>query len=191
MAVPDFRLPTRLRGFVRALVPVVCGPGSEVHADDLITDAERFLAAMPAHFRAGLLAGMVAVEQSARLDPRNLGRPFSRLAPHAAARHWAGWWHGPAAMHQLARGLRMVVAFCYYELPKVKADMGYRPEEWIAQVSKRRLEAWGPEIAKAEAAVLAPDPLRPPPPKGPAPHAHPHDHGHDHPHTHEHAHAGH
>lgn len=181
----DFRLPDRLRPFVRALVPVVCGEGSGVHADALIADAERFLAAMPVHFRAGLLAGMVAVEQSARLDPRNLGRPFSRLAPHAAARHWQGWWHGPAAMHQLARGLRMVVAFCYYELPKVKQDMGYHPEEWIAQVTKRRLEAWGPEIAKAEAAVLARDPLR----KAPEGHPHPHHHDHDHPHPHEHAHA--
>jgi len=56
-----------------------------------------------------------------------------------------------------------MVAMCYYELPEVKEEIGYRPGPYIAAVSRRRLESYGPEIRAGEAAVLAPDPPVPDP----------------------------
>jgi hypothetical protein len=60
-----------------------------------------------------------------------------------------------AGATRLVKGL---VVMCYYELAEVKAQLGYRPDEYIAQVSARRLATYGPEIAAAEAASLR-DPL--------------------------------
>lgn len=47
---------------------------------------------------------------------------------------------------------------CYYELPEVKEQLGYRPDPYIAKVSKRRLASYGAQIRAGEAAALAPDP---------------------------------
>ena len=40
---------------------------------------------------------------------------------------------------------------CYYELPEVQREIGYDPEPYIAAVSRRRLERYGPEIRAHEA----------------------------------------
>ena len=49
---------------------------------------------------------------------------------------------------------------CYYELPEVKEQLGYRPDAYIAAVSQRRLRSYGAQIRAGEAAVLAPgDPV--------------------------------
>jgi hypothetical protein len=47
--------------------------------------------------------------------------------------------------------------FCYYELPEVKDQLGYRPDAYITAGSQRRLAAYGPQIRAGEAALLAPD----------------------------------
>ena len=62
---------------------------------------------------------------------------------------------GLAAVVQRLKGL---VVMCYYELPEVKEQLGYRPGPYIAAVSRRRLASYGAEIRAGEAAVLAPDP---------------------------------
>jgi hypothetical protein len=49
------------------------------------------------------------------------------------------------------------VVMCYYELPEVKEQLGYRPDAYIAAVSRRRLDRYGPEIRAGEAAVLERD----------------------------------
>ena len=41
------------------------------------------------------------------------------------------------------------------ELPTVQREIGYDPGPYIAAVSRRRLESYGPEIAAGEAAVTA------------------------------------
>ena len=51
--------------------------------------------------------------------------------------------------------LRGLVAMCYYELPTVQREIGYDPGPYIAAVSRRRLESYGPEIDAGEAAVTA------------------------------------
>jgi hypothetical protein len=52
----------------------------------------------------------------------------------------------------LPAGVRLVkslVVMCFYELPGVRAQLGYRPHEYIAQVAARRLARYGPDIAAA------------------------------------------
>jgi hypothetical protein len=44
---------------------------------------------------------------------------------------------------------------CYYELPEVQREIGYDPAPYIAAVSRRRLESYGPDIRAGEAAVTA------------------------------------
>ena len=38
--------------------------------------------------------------------------------------------------------------------------MGYRPQQWIDKVTKRRLEVYSDDIQRHAASILAPDPLR-------------------------------
>ncbi len=44
---------------------------------------------------------------------------------------------------------------CYYELPEVQREIGYDPAPYIAAVSRRRLNSYGPQIRAGEAAVTA------------------------------------
>jgi hypothetical protein len=60
---------------------------------------------------------------------------------------------GPAA--ELIRRLKSVITMCYYELPEVQREIGYDPGPYIAAVSRRRLESYGPDIRAGEAAVTA------------------------------------
>jgi hypothetical protein len=62
----------------------------------------------------------------------------------------------PAA--ELIRRLKSVITMCYYELPEVQREIGYDPAPYIATVSRRRLESYGPDIRAGEAAVtVAPE----------------------------------
>ena len=54
-----------------------------------------------------------------------------------------------------------MIVMCYYELPEVKEELGYRPDPYIAAVSWRRLARYGPQIRAGESAVLAGDPAEP------------------------------
>jgi hypothetical protein len=51
----------------------------------------------------------------------------------------------------MIRRLKSVVTMCYYELPEVQREIGYDPAPYIAAVSRRRLESYGPQIRAAEA----------------------------------------
>lgn len=130
--------------------------------DEVVDGVELFLRAVPAPVRLGLLAGLEAFEQSARLHPRNLGRRFRDLPLGLAEAHFERWWTSPLApLHQFAKGARMLVTFSYYEHPKVRELLGYDPEAWIEKVRRERAERFAEEIEAAEAAVFAPDPLPP------------------------------
>ena len=164
MILADFRLPRRVRRTLEALAPVVCPPdlGELGILEPLVDHCELTLRSFSPPVRAGLHAGLVFFELSAAAVPSSRGRTFSRLGPAAAEAHFARFWHsrvGP--LHQLARGMKALVAFAYYEHPVVKRRMEYHPERWIAEVARRRLERWGDAIRRHEQAILAPDPLVP------------------------------
>ena len=127
--------------------------------DGLVAEFEALLAVLPAALRWSVRGGLVAFDQGARLYPRARGRRFVQLAAGDAdayfravlARRAGGM--GPA----LAR-IKGLVVMCYYELPEVKDQLGYRPDAYIAAVSRRRLVSYGPQIRAGEAALLAPEP---------------------------------
>ena len=49
---------------------------------------------------------------------------------------------------EMIRRLKSVVTMCYYELPEVQREIGYSPAPYIAAVSRRRLESYGPQIPR-------------------------------------------
>jgi hypothetical protein len=158
---PARRQGPMLRRIVTRFAEIVCPP--EVRAGDrtgrLLAEFESLWEVWPPGLRWSVRGGLVAFDQGARLYPRARGRRFVHLADGDAgayfravlARRAGGL--GPAL--QRIKGL---VVMCYYELPEVKDQLGYRPEAYIAAVSRRRLASYGPQIRAGEAALLAPDP---------------------------------
>jgi hypothetical protein len=153
-----------VRRIVARFAEIVCPPG--VLAGNLrvrlLAEFESMLEVWPSAVRWSVRGGLVAFDQGARLYPRARGRRFVQLSDGDANAYFravlacrAGGL-GPA----LAR-IKGLVVMCYYELPEVKDQLGYRPDAYIAAVSRRRLASYGPQIRAGEAALLAPDPGRP------------------------------
>jgi len=111
------------------------------------------LGALAPAARKGLAAALVALDQGARLYPPSRGRRLARLDDRVAAAYVRSLLarHDPAA--DLVRRLKSVIIMCYYELPEVQREIGYDPDPYIAAVSRRRLESYGPQIRAGEAAV--------------------------------------
>ncbi len=101
--------------------------------------------------RKALGAALVILDQGARLYPPSRGRRLARLDDRVAA----AYIRALLARHDLGgetiRRLKSVVTMCYYELPEVQREIGYEPASYIAAVSRRRLESYGPQIRAAEA----------------------------------------
>src|SRR5690606_34218447 len=62
---------------------------------------------------------------------------------------------------ELARAIKAMMAIAYYEMPAVKRELGYLPEEWIERVKTRRLKVYADEIRRHDESLIAPDPLPP------------------------------
>jgi hypothetical protein len=125
--------------------------------DRVMAEFELTLGALAPGARKALTAALVALDQGARLYPRSRGRRFARLDDQGAEAYIRALLarHGMAA--ELVQRLRGLVVMCYYELPVVQREIGYNPAPYIAAVSRRRLESYGPQISAGEAAVTAPD----------------------------------
>jgi hypothetical protein len=113
------------------------------------------LGALAPAARRALTAAIVVLDQGARLYPRSRGRRFSRLDDQAAEAYIRALLARGGIAAQLVQRLRGLVVMCYYELTPVQREIGYHPGPYIAAVSRRRLESYGPEIAAGEAAVTA------------------------------------
>jgi len=124
----------------------------------LLAEFESLLRVLPPGVRWSVRGGLAAFDQGARLYPRARGRRFAHLGDGDADAYFravlARRGGGLGATLQRIKGL---VVFCYYELPQVKDQLGYRPDPYIAAVSRRRLASYGPQIRAGEAAVLASD----------------------------------
>jgi hypothetical protein len=143
------------------LAEVACPPQSGT-ADlmaGLVAEFEALLGALPRGMRWLIPGGLVAFDQGAWLYPRAHGRRFVRL-PNADADAYfravlARRRGGLATALQRMKGL---VVMCYYELPEVKEQLGYRPEAYIAEVSRLRLATYEAQIRAGEAASLGSGP---------------------------------
>ena len=140
---------------------VACPP--EVRAgnlrDKLLAEFESTLQVVPPGVRWSVRSGLVAFDQGARVYPRAHGRRFVHLADDAAEAYFrAVLARKGGGLGTALQRIKGMVVFCYYELPEVKDQLGYRPDAYIAAVSQRRLASYGPQIRAGEAAVLAAPP---------------------------------
>lgn len=153
---------------VTRFAEVVCPPDGRNRVPAVLAEFELLLGALPAGARRGLATAFLAFDRGARLYPPARGRRFSRLGDREAGAYLTALVARPGAAGNAARKLRSLVAMCYYELADVKAELGYRPDPYIAAAARRRLESYRAEIEAGEARVLAPDP-DPDPDPGPGP----------------------
>ena len=93
----NFKLPGRLRRVLAPLARVVCTDEVERLGltDAVIDHVELSMRSIPAHLRAGLIAGLSTFEAGAAARPGSLGRTFSRLAPGAQEAYFRSWWSSP------------------------------------------------------------------------------------------------
>ena len=116
--------------------------------DRVLAEFELMLGALAPTARKALTAAIVVLDQGARLYPRARGRRFTRLDDQAAEAYIRALLARGGLPAQLVQRLRGLVAMCYYELPTVQREIGYDPGPYIAAVSRRRLESYGPEIGR-------------------------------------------
>jgi hypothetical protein len=150
---PVWRLPAPVRRIAARLAVVVCPPGAleREPADGLLDEFEALLGVLPSGLRWSVLSGLLVFDQGARLHPRGRGRRFTRLADADADAYVRAVFairHGGLGVAlQRIKGL---IVFCYYEQPQPKEQLGYRPDPYIAAVSRRRLVSYGAQIRAAE-----------------------------------------
>jgi hypothetical protein len=119
----------------------------------LLEEFERHVACLPAGARRAVGPTLVIFNHAARFGGR--GRSFVRLDQPAAEAYLSKILRRrKGALSGAVRLVKSLVVMCYYELPEVKAQLGYRPEAYIARVAAARLARYGPEIAAAEVASL-------------------------------------
>ena len=146
------------RRVARRFAEVVCPPEVRMggRADRVLREFGLMLGSLPPAARKALAAALALFDQGARLYPPSRGRRFARLDDRVAAAYVRALLtrHGTAAW--MVRRLKGFIAMCYYELPEVQREIGYDPAPYIAAVSRRRLNSYGPQIRAGEAAVTHP-----------------------------------
>jgi hypothetical protein len=125
--------------------------------DRVLREFGLMLGSLPPAARKALAAALVILDQGARLYPPSRGRRFARLDDLVAGAYLRALLARPGVATGVVQRLKSVVTMCYYELPEVQREIGYDPAPYIAAVSRRRLESYGPQIRAAEAAGQ-PDP---------------------------------
>ena len=153
---PDSLSPL-VRRAARRFAELICPP--EVRAgrrvERVLGEFGLMLGSLSPAARKGLVAGLLTLDQGARLYPPSRGRRLARLDDQVAEAYLRALLarRGPTA--ELVQRLRGVIVMCYYELPEVQREIGYDPLPYIAAVSRRRMESYGAEIRAGEAAVTA------------------------------------
>jgi len=158
----DPRLSAVIRPAARRFAEVVCPP--EVRADDrtdrVLREFGLMLGALPAAARKALATALILLDQGARVYPPSRGRRFARLDDRTADAYIRALLARHDAAAEMVQRLKGVVTMCYYDLPEVQREIGYDPAPYIAAVSRRRLETYGPQIRAGEAAVTEGLPAR-------------------------------
>jgi hypothetical protein len=148
---PAAEIPSRLAA--RRFAEIVCPPEvrSGARVERVLGEFGLMLGSLPPAARKALAVALGGVEQGARLYPPSRGRRFTRLDDRVAADYVQALLARPDPAAELVRRLKSVIVMCYYELPEVQREIGYDPEPYIAAVSRRRLDRYGPQIRAHEA----------------------------------------
>ena len=150
--------PQNSRRAARRFAEVVCPPEvrADHRADRVLGEFGLMLGSLPPAARKALATALVVLDQGARLYPPSRGRRFARLDDRVAAAYVRALLARHDAAADVVRRLKSVIIMCYYELPEVQREIGYDPVPYIAAVSRRRLESYGPQIRAGEAALFIP-----------------------------------
>jgi hypothetical protein len=144
---------------LRSLVPVICPPEAVPLADAIVDHMELTIGAAGPMMAKGFDAGLYAYDLGAML---RYGRRAHTLTGERAESYYASWEHGFTPAHvQLARAINQLMSLACYEQPEMMSAVGFVPEPWIAEVTKKRLTVYADDVRKQDAQILAPDPLRP------------------------------
>jgi choline dehydrogenase-like flavoprotein len=160
--------PARLSGPVRRVVTrfaeVVCPPEVRTRrrTPRVLGEFELMLGAMPAGVRRLLGAGLLAFDRGARLWPPARGRRFAQLDDQAADAYLRAVLDRGNGVADAVRRISGLIAMCYYDLPDVKEELGFRPEPYIALVSHRRINTYGTDILSRQT-TLPREPIPSPP----------------------------
>jgi hypothetical protein len=119
-------------------------PASRERIKGVLAEFDLMLAAFGAGARNGLVAAFAALDQGARLYPAARGRRFTRLPGDVADAYLKALMARPGSLGTAVQRLKSLVVMCYYELPEVKQEIGYDPGPFVAAVTRRRLERYGP-----------------------------------------------
>jgi hypothetical protein len=151
------RLSAPVQRIVVRLAEIACPPEvrAERRAERVLGEFELMMGALRPAARRALTAAVLALDQGARLHRRSRGRRFVRLEDQAAGAYLRAVLTRGDGLADVARRLKGLIVLCYYELPEVREEVGYRPDPYVAAVSRRRLRSYGAEIRAGEAAVLA------------------------------------
>jgi len=151
--------PTTTRRVLLSLVPVICPPEAAPLAEAIVDHMALTVGQMPSLLLTALNAGFTTYDLGAL--PRYRKRAH-KLAGDAAERYYGSWADGITPVHrQFAQMLNQLMSMSCYEQPAMMERVGYRVGPWIEEVKKKRLAVFSEDIKKQEAALLAPDPLRP------------------------------
>lgn len=153
------------RRILESLVPVICPPEAmELGLGaDIVDHVGLTMSSVPPLFRRGLVLGLTTYDLGAIAWLPSRGRRAHQLRPDLAARYYDRWEHGLTPIgHELAKAVAQLLKLACYEHPVMQERLGYTPQQWIDNVKRRRLTVYADDVRKADAAILAPDPLRPP-----------------------------
>ena len=142
-----------MRHAARRFAEVVCPPEVRLdqRTDRVLREFGLMLGSLPPAARKALAAALVFLDQGARLYPPSRGRRFARLDDRVAGAYIRALLARHDVAGEMIRRLKSVVTMCYYELPEVQREIGYEPAPYIAAVSRRRLESYGPQIRAVQA----------------------------------------
>lgn len=160
----DYHHPPRIRRILASIAPIACPPDIERFGlvDAVIDHMEMTMRSLPAVVRAALITGLSGYELASMAWPGHFGRPASKLDRKRAIRYYEAWRHSPIRLQEeFAKGIKGLLCLGYYEMPRVKEQLGYTPDAWVTKVKRRRFEVYGDEIQRHEAKLFAPEPLPP------------------------------
>jgi hypothetical protein len=138
---------------LRSLVPVICPPEAAPLADAIVDHMALTLGASGALLGKAFDAGLLAYDLGA---VARFGRRAHALTGVRAEKYYCYW-----ESSQFGRAINQIMSLACYEQPEMMKAVGYEPEGWIAEVTKKRLTVYADDVRKQEAQILAPDPLRP------------------------------
>jgi len=134
-----------LTGLIEVMAPYdpdIGIPMEEINAN-CIAAVERMMGHMPAPLRVMFPLGLFALEWSPIVF-MGIAKPFHKITHEQKVRYLQGWQRSAFTLRrELVKGVNALVASAFYSDPRVLDYLGYHPEPFAAEVTRRRNEKHG------------------------------------------------